>query len=217
MREPMRPVSVTFVASILSLLALGCRDGGDTKTPLSAAVPQGSATVPAFARTGAPAEPARTEPPAAEASADAAPSEADGDGDDSESGDAAADASAAAAADDSAPLPDVEVKNVGMHIGGEDNSAESKRPIRAEVAKQYDAMKRCYAKAEAPGKGVTFGVDMRILGEGGHPKIENPRTGLKGAGVKECLVKAFESVEFPRQPKGAPRMVSFSIEFRPKK
>ncbi len=196
----------------LSMLTGACRDG-DTKTPLSASVPNGSASTPAFARTNAPAataapeapaepttQPASSEPPAADGSATAkgeVPPAED-------------------KPEPEAPLPDVDVKNVGMHIGGEANTSAQKRPIRAEVAKHYDAMKRCYAKATDPPKGATFGVDMRIKGDGGKPKITNPRSGLKGEGVKECLVSVFEAIEFPRQPKGVARMVSFSIEFRKK-
>jgi len=115
-----------------------------------------------------------------------------------------------------APLPPIDVKNVGMHIGGEENTAAQKRPIRAEVAKHYDAMKRCWAMATEPPDKATFGVDMRIDGKGGPAKITNPRSGLKGDGVKDCMVQAFEAVEFPRQPGGVDRMVSFSVEFRKK-
>jgi hypothetical protein len=186
----------------LSLAMLGCRDGGDSKTPLSAVVPNGSASSPAFART----PPAETAEPVAEPANANAPEEQP-------------QADAEAPSDDAepekdAPLPDVTVKNVGMHIGGEANTADQKRPLRNAVAKHYDAMKRCYAKAEKTTKAVTFGVDMRIKGEGGNPKVSNPRSGLRGEGVKACLVTVFENIDFPRQPKGVARMVSFSVEFR---
>lgn len=214
----MRSSAILLCLPLLCLV--GCRDGGDSKTPLSAVVPSDSATTPAFART-APAAPAPDAPVAA-----AEPEESDGenvaatDGD-GEAGEEAGEERDAGEAADSGepdkdtPIPDVVVKNVGMHIGGEANTAEQKRPIRAAVALHYDAMKRCYAKADTPPtKAVTFGVDMRIKGEGGTPKITNPRSGLKGGGAKECLVSVFEAIEFPKQPKGQARMVSFSIEFR---
>lgn len=208
MRTSVRAVSLLFLLS-----AGACRDGGDSKTPLSAVVPNGSASVPAFARTSAPAP----EETAAEDSAPApAADQTDQEAAEPEGDGAAGEEDAAEPEKAEAPLPDVEVKNVGMHIGGEANTAEQKRPIRAAVAAHYDEMKRCYAKAEDPPKGATFGVDMRIKGEGGTAKISNPRSGLKGGGVKECLVSVFEAIEFPKQPKNAPRMVSFSIEFRKK-
>ena len=46
--------------------------------------------------------------------------------------------------------------------------------------------------------------------------MTHPRSGLKGAGIKECMVAVFEGVEFPKQPHGLPRMVSYSVEFRRK-
>jgi hypothetical protein len=196
-----------LIALTLTFAASGCRDGGDSKTPLSAVVPNGSATTPTFARTPQTATP---QTPPDEAPAEPADDELSGEDDAQE----AAEPEAPAEPEKEAPLPDVVVKNVGMHIGGEKNTAAQKRPIRAEVSKHYDDMKRCYAKASDPPKTATFGVDMRIEGEGGNPKITNPRSGLKGEGVKECLVSVFESITFPRQPRGVARMVSYSIEFR---
>lgn len=211
MRTSVRAVSILFLLSAVAGTS-GCRDGGDSKTPLSAVVPNGSASVPSFARTAPAPEEQATEDGAPAPTSDQE-SEPDAEGATEDSPEETAEPEKAA---DDAPLPDVEVKNVGMHIGGEANTAEQKRPIRAAVAAHYDEMKRCYAKADAPAKGATFGVDMRIKGEGGPAKISNPRSGLKGGGVKECLVSVFEGIDFPKQPKNLARMVSFSIEFRKK-
>ncbi|MEM9696469.1 MAG: hypothetical protein AAGA56_28250, partial [Myxococcota bacterium] len=84
---------------------------------------------------------------------------------------------------------------------------------RAVVAEHYDAMKRCWAMAEKPSRKATFGVDIRIPGEGGRPKISKPRSGLKGGGARACMVEVFERIEFPRQPRGVDRMVSYSVQF----
>ncbi len=131
--------------------------------------------------------------------------------------DAAATASASAeAAPDDAPLPNVEIANIGMHIGGEANTAEQKRPIRNAVNKHYDDMRRCYAKSEKPSRETTFGVDMLIPRKGGLAKITNPRSGFKERAVKECLVEVFKQVEFPVAKKRIPLMVSFSVRFRRK-
>jgi hypothetical protein len=116
-----------------------------------------------------------------------------------------------------APVPDVEVKNVGMHIGGEENTADQKRPIREAVSAHYDAMRRCWAsEGEDAAKTITFGIDMRIDGQGGVPKVSSPRSGFKNADVAKCLEAVFAAIEFPPQPNKQPRMVSFSIEFRKK-
>jgi hypothetical protein len=200
------------VVSLVLASALGaCRDGGDSKMPLSAAVPMGSASAPAFVRGEAEAAPAAELAPPSSA---AAPAEA-ASADDAEAAEAKKDEPEPPAADDGPP-PDVDIKNVGMHIGGEANTADQKRPIRAAVAKHYDEMRRCYAMAEKTSKPATFGVDMRIDGGGGKPTVTNPRSGLEGKGVTECLVAVFESIEFPPQPKNAARMVSFSVQFKRK-
>ncbi len=220
----MRQLGVWFV---LGLAVCGCRDNAGAPTPLAATLPEGSASAPAFRRIddAAPAEPEA----AAEAAPETVPASAETEqleGEPAEQADADApadDAPEASPEDASAreapaggPLPDVEIKNVGMHIGGEDNSNEAKRPIRAEIAKHYDGLRRCYAQATDPAKTTTFGVDIRIPGAGGAPKVTNPRSGLKGEGVKECMVAVFEGVVFPKQPGGQPRMVSYSVEFRRK-
>jgi hypothetical protein len=195
-------------------ILVACRDAGDGMTPpLSAAVPAGSASAPAFARSDAEATPPAPQAPPAESEVAPVASAAGAEGEDGEDS-PKADADEPAA--DDGPLPDVEIKNVGMHIGGEANTADQKRPIRAEVAKHYDEMRRCYAMAEKTNKAATFGVDMRIDGGGGKPKVTNPRNGLEGKGVTDCLVSVFESIEFPPQPKNADRMVSFSVQFKKK-
>ena len=203
----MRPV----VCLIALLFVCGCRESGPSPEPATAVVPEGSATAPAFEREGD-TVPAKAEPAAPRAEEPkVAKDEASESEETEEAGEASESEEAEAATD--APLPGVEVRNVGMHIGGEKNTKEQKRPIRATVSKHYDAMKRCWGKAVDPPKKATFGVDIRIEGAGGPAKITNPRSGLKGGGVKECLVGVFEGIEFPAQPHNADRMVSYSIEF----
>jgi hypothetical protein len=208
----MREIALVMVVVALS----GCREAGNATPPPAAALPEGSAIAPAFSRDQA------TAPALAKAGerAEVVPASVDGDGESAEPTDPADTEGEAATGDGAptdgapdAPLPDVTIKNVGMHIGGEDNTAEQKRPVRAAIAAHYDDMRRCYAKATDPAKEVTFGVDIRISGEGGKPKITNPRSGLKGEGVVDCMVAAFEAVDFPRQPGNRPRMVSYSIQF----
>lgn len=190
-----------WTLGFLVALVPACRETSGPDVPATSSAP--SASAPSFEREApAPAASAPAPPPAPSATATAL-TEAD-------------DPPEEPAEEPEAPLPDIEVRNVGMHIGGEENTSAQKRPIRAEVQKHYDAMKRCWAMAEEPPDKATFGVDMRIDGEGGAAKITNPRSGLKGDGVKDCMVAAFEGVVFPRQPGGVARMVSFSVEFQKK-
>ena len=203
----MRTAAIVACAGLFLFALAGCREGGTAPPPDSATIPPGSASAPAFVRdepAEAPAPEAATPDKAAAAKpVDATP-------------EATAETPPAETPKAEEKLPDVEIKNVGMHIGGESNSAASKRPIRNAIATKYDDMRRCYAKADQPAE-TTFGVDMRIDGKGGPPKITNPRNGLRGEGVKACMVAVFESVTFGEQPNKADRMVSYSVRFKKKK
>ncbi|MBW2459912.1 MAG: hypothetical protein JRI68_35810 [Deltaproteobacteria bacterium] len=175
---------------------VGCTDGGSARPKTGASAPSGSASAPTFTRGAPSGAPSGT---ATEASASAPePS-----------------ASANAAADDG-PLPDVEVTNIGMHIGGEENTAAQKKPIREAVHKHYDAFRRCYGKLASPPEEATFGVDMRIAKTGGPAKITNPRNTFDDDTITPCLISVFEAVEFAKPKKGIDQMVSFSLRFRRK-
>jgi len=113
-------------------------------------------------------------------------------------------------------LPEVEVTNIGMHIGGEANTADEKRPIREAVHKHYDDFRRCYGKLASPPEEATFGVDMLIDGTGGRAKITNPRNTFDDDTITPCFVAVFETVDFPKSKKGVAQMVSFSLRFRRK-
>ena len=193
-------------AFLVFLLVAGCAETGASK----AASPEAMVSAPTFSRTASPSADASGAPassaavPASSSAASAEPTVAVPDVRPPEPPKAPE------------PLPDVEVHNVGMHIGGGPNDNVTKRPIRDAVKPHFDAMRACYAKAISPKKAETFGVDLRIPGEGGLAKITKPRTAMKGEGLSECMVAAFEKVEFQKPPKGLPMTVSFSVEFKKK-
>jgi len=181
------------------LMGVACTDGGSTPPKSGASAASGSASAPTFTRGGPSAAPSAAPsapPPTSAASAEPA-------------------ASASAAPDDG-PLPDVEVTNIGMHIGGEENTPAQKKPIREAVHKHYDDFRRCYGKLASPPKEATFGVDMRIPRNGGLAKISNPRNTFDDDSITPCLIGVFEAIEFPKPKKGIAQMVSFSLRFRPK-
>lgn len=183
----------------IPLVAASCNEPA---RPGAAAPATAEASAPAFTRSAEPsssAEPAASGAPTETASAAAEPDPED-----------------SATASTVEALPEVEIKTIGMHIGGGPNDRETKAPIRRAVQDKADSFRACFALVEDRTKGGTFGVDIRIPGEGGKAKIRDPRSGLKGDGVEECMVKAFESVEFERPPKGVPMMVSYSMRFTPK-
>lgn len=109
-------------------------------------------------------------------------------------------------------LPEVKVKNIGLHVGGGTNSDTEKAPFRAAVEKQFDAFRACYKHINDPQKGGIFGVDLRIPKGGGAPTVSQPRTGLGPKAFRDCMVTAFQAVEFEAPAKGA-TVISYSLKF----
>jgi hypothetical protein len=110
------------------------------------------------------------------------------------------------------PLPELKVENIGLHIGGGPNDAETKAPFLNAVAERFPSFMDCYKKNEDPAPGGRFGVDLHIARGGGHPRIEQPRTSLRGADFRACLGAVFESVNF-QKPKQGPTTLSYSLRF----
>lgn len=110
------------------------------------------------------------------------------------------------------PLPELKVENIGLHIGGGPNDAETKAPFLSAVAERFPAFMDCYRKNEEPTQGGRFGVDLHVGRGGGHPRIEQPRTSLRGADFRACLSSVFESVDF-KKPKAGPTTISYSLRF----
>jgi hypothetical protein len=126
---------------------------------------------------------------------------------------AASSAPLAVAATAEAPLPDVKVSNIGMHIGGGPNDAATKEPIKLSVEPHFDAFRRCYAHVESQGPG-DFGVDLKLGKDGGKARLSPPRTAMKGERFTQCVVQVFEAIEF-RKPRGGATVVSYSLRFEP--
>jgi len=110
------------------------------------------------------------------------------------------------------PLPELKVENIGLHIGGGPNDAETKAPFLSAVAERFPSFMDCYRKNEDPAPGGRFGVDLHVARAGGHPRIEQPRTSLRGPDFRACLGGVFESVNF-QKPKHGPTTLSYSLRF----
>jgi hypothetical protein len=197
--------------------AVGVAACADRGAAPNATVGTATASAPGFTR------PAAGATDSAGGTADAAPAPSAGgaagvaassDAPSADAGSAAAGASSAASA---AALPEVEIATYGMHVGGGPNDNKTKAPIRDAIMARRDAFRACFALAEDQTKTGTFGVDLRIPGSGGRAEVSKLRPGLKGAGVDECVVRAFESVAFQKPPKGVPMVVSCSLRFTPKR
>lgn len=110
------------------------------------------------------------------------------------------------------PLPELKVENIGLHIGGGPNDAETKAPFLNAVAERFPSFMDCYRKNDDPAPGGRFGVDLHIGRSGGHPRLEQPRTSLRGSEFRACLGDVFESVDF-QKPKHGPTTLSYSLRF----
>lgn len=201
----MRSVSLSFASAIVAVsCAVSCTGGSPTsESPASSSPTSGAATVEAAASApAASVSDASTSEP--DASASAVPS--------------AASASASAVAEE--PIPDVTVKNIGIHIGGgptdEAGMRRTKGPIRRSVEPHFDAFKRCFAKVEDPSKGGDVSVDIRIEKAGGKAELKKFRSALKGEDFEACLRAAYEAIDFEKPADGA-TMVSYSLRFTPSK
>jgi hypothetical protein len=105
----------------------------------------------------------------------------------------------------------VNVKTVGLHVGGGPNDAAGKAPFITAVEQRFPDFLRCYRLVSEPGESGTFGVDLHIERGGGKPRVDQPRGGLGGEAFRACMISAFESVEFPHMKK--PEVISYSLRF----
>jgi hypothetical protein len=109
-------------------------------------------------------------------------------------------------------LPEVTLRNVGLHVGGGSNDEAEKEPFKRALEARFDDFLRCYRGVEQPEKGGTFGVDLFIGRAGGKPDVRQPRTAIRGDGFRQCMIDAFSNVEFDR-PRAGPTVISYSLKF----
>ena len=202
----------TFATALLCLagLATGCGERPVPDAPSAATVPsftrapgaRGPSEFPAAAATVTTDETA-AEPPAASGAATAAPSSEPL-------------AASAVPSEDASPLPDVDIKNYGMHIGGGPNDNATKAPIREAVRAQNDAFRACFRLAPEGKKEVIFRVELLIPGPGGKAEVTAQAAERKADAFSECMLTAFREVEFRRPPRGQPQRVAYSLRFEAK-
>jgi hypothetical protein len=109
-------------------------------------------------------------------------------------------------------LPELRVEPFGMHVGGGKNDAEEKAPFHRALERQFPAFLECYRLADDAWAGGTFGVDIKVPRAGGLPSLEQPRTKIRGAGFRECMMTAVGKAQFDR-PKAGPTVLSYSVLF----
>jgi len=108
-------------------------------------------------------------------------------------------------------LPELSFKHLGMHIGGESNTAESKQPYLSAIERQSEALLRCYRWVDEPARGGSFGVDLYVGTAGGAPEVRGVRTKLGGESFQKCMTAAFLAVDF--SPTKRPTVLSYSLLF----
>jgi hypothetical protein len=193
-----------FTLPLIPLL-LGCSSSAEARQcPVSPESPEAapSASAPSVVVAGTQPEGSKTEAAAvapAPTSSDApAPSDAP--------------AAASATAAEPQSLPELTLKITGMHIGGGPNDSETKRPFMNAIESGFGAMQDCYRKSDEPTKGGTYGVDLRVERDGGHPTVQGVRTAMKGDALTSCLEKSFQNLTFGKPAKGA-TVLSVSVKF----
>ncbi len=110
------------------------------------------------------------------------------------------------------PLPELKVENIGLHVGGGPNDADTKAPFIRAIAERFPQFMDCYRKNDDPAKGGRFGIDLHIPRAGGHPRVEQPRTAMHGPEFRACVSNVFESVAFLKPTHGA-TTISYSLHF----
>lgn len=110
-----------------------------------------------------------------------------------------------------AALPRLIYRHLGMHIGGESNSAESKRPWFDDIERHEDAILSCYRLVSEPRKGGSYGVDLYVGPRGGSPEVRGSRQKLGDEEFDACMRRAFLGINFHRPER--PTVLSYSIFF----
>lgn len=110
-----------------------------------------------------------------------------------------------------AALPRLNYKHLGMHIGGESNSVESKRPWFEDIERYEEDLLACYKWVKEPMKGGSYGVDLYVSTKGGQPEVRGSRQKLGDEKFDDCMRRAFSAIEFHRPER--PTVFSYSIFF----
>ncbi len=108
-------------------------------------------------------------------------------------------------------LPELTFRHLGMHIGGESNSSEAKRPWLADIEAGSQALLGCYVHVNSPLKGGSYGVDIYVGRKGGAPEVRGSRQKIGEAEFDGCMRTAFSSLNFHRPER--PTVFSYSLKF----
>jgi hypothetical protein len=111
-------------------------------------------------------------------------------------------------------LPKLTMRHLGMHIGGESNTDEAKRPWLAAIQRSEEAIFACYRFVQKPLDGGTVGIDLYVGKAGGHPEVRKTRQRIGGDEFDTCIREAFSRIRFA--PPERPTVLSYSLRFEMK-
>jgi len=103
------------------------------------------------------------------------------------------------------------MRHIGMHIGGEANTDEAKKPWLLAIERQELALLKCYRLVSSPLAGGTVGVDLYVTAQGGNPEVRKTRQRLGGDEFDVCIRSAFQRTKFPAPKK--PTVLSYSLRY----
>jgi|GEM_PF-3514655 hypothetical protein len=108
-------------------------------------------------------------------------------------------------------LPRISTRHIGMHLGGESNTDDAKRPWLKAIESQELRLLKCYRYVTSPLSGGTVGVDLYVGTGGGQPQVRKTRQRLGGPDFDECIREAFGAVRFPAPRR--PIVISYSLRY----
>ena len=107
----------------------------------------------------------------------------------------------------------LEVKTIGLHVGGGPNDSETRGRYVAIIESKLAEFKKCHLLTPDTNKKASFGVDLLLPTKGGRPKVKDYRTSLKGRDFQACVLGTFGQIRFPEVPR--PTVISYSLLFKP--
>jgi hypothetical protein len=108
----------------------------------------------------------------------------------------------------------VNLKSVGLHVGGGPNDDATRKPLLALLELSFPDLQRCAEQlSPLPTQLTSFGIDLYIGAKGGHAEARQIRTRLGPEAFRVCVKTALTTLKFPAPPK--PRVISYSVGFSP--
>jgi hypothetical protein len=119
-----------------------------------------------------------------------------------------------AAIDDAGP--DVELKTVGLHIGGAPNDEPRRQRLVRQFETRFDELRRCYPLASDRSQNASFGVDILVPARGGKGRLGQTRSRLTGRKFRSCMNRVFRDMRFAAPPNNPSATISYSLNFKPR-